>query len=77
MSTKDATQLEIFDRKQSFEARSSPLPCYTAGVTDDDEWEDGEEWCETCNNMGVLDCHCGGDLCVCMRRGEYPCPDCW
>jgi len=32
-------------------------------------------YCATCNNTGFIDCHCGGDLCVC---GDYEieCPDC-
>jgi hypothetical protein len=34
------------------------------------------EWCEHCHNTGSLDCHCGGDLCVCENHGEYPCPHC-
>lgn len=24
----------------------------------------------------MLDCFCGGDLCVCKRHGEYECPRC-
>lgn len=27
------------------------------------------EWCDTCENMGYLDCFCGGDLCVCRWNG--------
>jgi hypothetical protein len=38
--------------------------------------DDDDAWCPTCQNTGYLDCHCGGDLCVCENRGEYPCPDC-
>ena len=33
-------------------------------------------WCDHCQNTGYLDCHCGGDFCVCERNGEYPCPHC-
>jgi hypothetical protein len=33
-------------------------------------------YCFECHNTGVLDCHCGGDLCVCMNNGSYPCPYC-
>lgn len=25
---------------------------------------------------GEIDCHCGYDLCVCLRRPTLPCPDC-
>lgn len=33
----------------------------------------------TCGGMGVLNCECGGDLCVCHHHGEvdcYGCEDC-
>jgi hypothetical protein len=33
-------------------------------------------YCATCNNTGFIDCHCGGDLCVCDNNGEEPCPAC-
>ena len=33
-------------------------------------------WCDTCQNTGWVDCLCGGDLCICMNFGEYPCPSC-
>lgn len=32
-----------------------------------------------CGGSGVIDCHCGGDLCVCHNHGEqdcFGCPDC-
>lgn len=32
-------------------------------------------YCSTCNNTGEVDCHCGGDLCVCGDE-VLPCPDC-
>jgi hypothetical protein len=32
-------------------------------------------YCETCNNTGYIDCHCGGDLCFCGRV-ELECPAC-
>lgn len=32
-------------------------------------------YCETCSNTGMLDCLCGGDLCVC-GLDMYACPDC-
>lgn len=38
--------------------------------------EAGDEYCEHCHNTGELDCHCGGDLCVCSNNGTYPCPHC-
>lgn len=33
-------------------------------------------YCSTCNNTGMVDCHCGGDLCICENNGEEECPDC-
>jgi hypothetical protein len=41
----------------------------------DFEYEDSQ-WCDACGNLGVIICHCGGDLCVCENQGEYPCPVC-
>jgi hypothetical protein len=41
----------------------------------DDEF-DGKEFCMNCNNTGIVDCHCGGDLCICLNNGEMPCPNC-
>lgn len=29
-----------------------------------------------CNGNPVIDCHCGGDLCVCHNHGEVECPGC-
>jgi hypothetical protein len=29
-----------------------------------------------CGGLGGLDCHCGGDLCVCHNHGEVECPGC-
>lgn len=34
---------------------------------------------ESCGGTGILNCHCGGDLCVCHHHGEtecFGCPDC-
>lgn len=41
-----------------------------------DDSNPADDWCDTCHNMGVVDCHCGGDLCICLHHGEKPCPDC-
>lgn len=32
-------------------------------------------YCDTCQDTGYIDCHCGGDLCVCGEE-EIECPDC-
>lgn len=40
-----------------------------------DEYDE-TEWCQHCNNLGYMICHCGGDICVCSNNGEYPCPYC-
>ena len=34
-------------------------------------------WCDYCNNLGTVECDCGGDLCVCLNNGERPCPHCY
>lgn len=41
------------------------------------DFKDGLNKC--CGGSGVLECHCGGDLCVCGNFGEVDCvgcPDC-
>ena len=42
----------------------------------DDLDDDVEPWCSMCHNTGSINCHCGGDLCVCDNNGEEPCPFC-
>ena len=42
---------------------------------DPDDHSD-EGYCDRCGNTGELDCHCGGDLCVCTNYGTKPCPYC-
>lgn len=32
--------------------------------------------CPRCSGWGEIDCHCGGDLCVCQNYGCAPCPLC-
>lgn len=29
-----------------------------------------------CGGSGMLNCECGGDLCVCHHHGEVECPGC-
>lgn len=49
----------------------------TEAMTDHDEDEDDTEpCCDRCCNLGVIDCLCGGDFCVCHNYGEMPCPKC-
>lgn len=42
----------------------------------DDDYDDRDDYCEHCQNTGELDCHCGGDLCVCDNNGTFMCPHC-
>jgi len=32
-------------------------------------------WCSECQNTGMVDCYCGGDVCVCGEE-EIPCAMC-
>lgn len=44
------------------------------------EFEDFDEdyrLCPRCSGFGTIDCHCGGDLCVCENYGERDCPLCY
>lgn len=40
------------------------------------EEDDADTWCGNCDNMGFVNCYCGGDLCVCNYNGERPCRVC-
>lgn len=42
----------------------------------DDYLSDDDVTCPRCDGWGHIDCHCGGDLCVCDNYGEVPCPLC-
>lgn len=51
--------------------------CGAIGTYDQLFFDDGLD--RRCGGTGVLDRHCGGDLCVCHNHGEaecYGCPDC-
>lgn len=41
-------------------------------------WDEDQELasCPRCMGDGSVDCHCGGDLCVCENYGEKPYPVC-
>jgi len=49
-------------------------------VPDEYEYDDfddrDDEWCDTCQGTRVVECLCGGDLCICENHGEKPCPSC-
>jgi hypothetical protein len=62
----DELEAELQAVKDSLTATNSP----------ENTDSSADQWCEHCHNTGSLDCHCGGDLCVCQNNGEYPCPHC-
>jgi len=33
--------------------------------------------CPRCDGDMEVDCHCGGDLCVCLNYGRKDCPFCY
>ena len=45
----------------------------------EDEYDDERDGvtCPKCQGDGTVDCHCGGDLCVCENYGERDCPTCY
>ncbi|QIF82488.1 hypothetical protein [Brevundimonas sp. 'scallop'] len=48
-------------------------------MSDGDEYEYDDRdgiTCPRCQGDGTVDCHCGGDLCVCENYGERDCPVC-
>lgn len=38
------------------------------------KWQPGD-YCDPCNNTGEIDCHCGGDLCICGQQ-QITCSRC-
>lgn len=41
-------------------------------------FEDGDfHPCPRCSGSGEVQCHCGGDLCLCENHGDAPCPLCF
>jgi hypothetical protein len=48
------------------------------GKPDDLDFYDEAEMfpCPHCSGFGTVDCHCGGDLCVCENYGEAVCKVC-
>ena len=49
----------------------------SAHPEDDYDFDDTDEpTCPRCSGWGEVDCHCGGDLCVCLNYGTATCPLC-
>lgn len=46
----------------------------TDGYDFDDD--DDRPQCPRCDGAGEVNCHCGGDLCVCDNYGDALCPLC-
>lgn len=72
-------------RQRYYEARNPEMLMINCGMvaqpplTDFDDYfddDDDSHYCFHCNNTGYVDCHCGGDLCVCLNYGERECPAC-
>ena len=61
------------------EGDSDTMTCWCGATGTYDELFDDAGLDERCGGSGFLDCHCGGDLCVCHNHGEaecHGCPDC-
>lgn len=62
------------------EQEESSFAAPTGSATTPDNFDDyGDEergYCDRCSNTGMVNCYCGGDLCVCYNFGEMPCPVC-
>jgi len=41
-----------------------------------DDFDEDFCQCPLCSGWGEVNCHCGGDLCVCENYGAAPCPLC-
>ena len=45
-------------------------------MADFEDFDEDFTQCPHCSGWGFIDCHCGGDLCVCENYGEADCPLC-
>jgi len=54
----------------------SPYQCWCGAVGRPSELCDVSGLESGCGGLGVLNCYCGGDLCVCHHHGEVDCPGC-
>lgn len=55
------------------------IACWCGAVGTYGELFESDYLDRRCGGLGMLDCHCGGDLCVCHNHGHvecYGCPDC-
>ena len=61
------------------EDEGETMTCWCGATGTYEELFDDDYLDERCGGTGILDCHCGGDLCVCHNHGEavcHGCPDC-
>ena len=61
------------------EDEDETMTCWCGATGTYDELFDDAGLDDRCGGSGFLDCHCGGDLCVCHNHGEaecHGCPDC-
>ena len=52
------------------------ITCWCGASGTYDELFDDSGLPPRCGGLGVLDCECGGDQCVCHHHGETECPGC-
>ena len=74
--TNEMPPQDAADKEASGGRRPSPCCVSSDDVRMDDEEFDPEAWCDTCGNLGTINCRCGGDICCCENQGEMECPDC-
>lgn len=52
------------------------ITCWCGAKGTYDELFDDSDAEGGCGGLGVIQCQCGGDICVCHHHGEYECPGC-
>lgn len=52
------------------------ITCWCGAQGTHDELFDNAVYEQCCGGSGVLNCECGGDMCVCHHHGEVDCPGC-
>lgn len=62
--------------KPEDELDDGPIRCWCGAVGEFDDLFDADVYEQTCGGTGMLQCECGGDICVCHHHGEVECPGC-
>lgn len=52
------------------------ITCWCGAAGTFEELFDSAVFQNTCGGLGILECRCGGEFCVCHHHGQLECPGC-